>query len=351
MASPSQLTSRAPAMRLGVIGLGRWGTQLADTAVALGSSIEACYAPSEESRDAFAERFDCTRSRTVDEVLENPNVDGVVIASPNATHADIVCGAASAKKHILVEKPLALSLEDALRAVTAAEESGVVLQTGHSRRRVGAMRELKRLQEAGLIGDVLQAESTTSRPTSEIDWFKGWRHDPRQAPLGGMTAIGVHLVDNLHYLLGPSISVFARSTNRTDGRALDDATSLLVEYASGAMAYLGISLRVAASFKIELKGTRGSAWTVDPRTAGAGTSSEAWFQGLDDATGRRMPVEPIDPVVEQYLEFAHCCRNGKRPETDGRAGLAVVAVMEAALNSVHSGEIVPVRDVGQWAVG
>jgi len=335
-------------MRLGSIGLGRWGTQLASTAVQCESTIETCFSPSRESRDAFATNFDCTPSDSLEDLLSNPNVEGVLIASPNATHPDIACRAAEAGKHVFVEKPLALSVPAAQSAIAAANEAHVVLQTGHSRRRVAAMRRLKDMIDDDELGQILQVEATTTRATPSLEWFKGWRHDPEQAPLGGMTAIGVHMVDNLHYLLGPSVSVFARTKKLLPGHGLDDATVLVIEFRDGALAYLGVSLRVAPTFVLKLMGTSGSAWTNDPRTLKAGGSSQLWRQGVNEADGTEIPVNLVDPLEEQFREFVACARTGAEPETGGRTGLAVTAVMEAALESTRSGRAVPVADVGQW---
>jgi UDP-N-acetyl-2-amino-2-deoxyglucuronate dehydrogenase len=335
-------------MRLGSIGLGRWGSQLATTALAAGSTIESCFSPTLQSRETFAAAFDCSPAESLEQLLSNPRIEGVLIASPNASHADIACDAATASKHILVEKPLALSVEDAVRSVAAAREANVVLQTGHSRRRVDAVRKLKGLVDAEDLGLVLQAEATTTRHSPNLEWFNGWRHDPAQAPLGGMTAIGVHMLDNLHYLLGPSAKVFATSRKTLPGQGLDDATVLVIEFRTGAVAYLGVSVRVAPSFVLKLMGTEATAWTDDPRTMKAGASSRLWRQATAEDSAIQLSTFANDPLAEQFAEFVECCRTGAEPETGGKAGLAVVALMEAAIESNRTAVAVPVPDVGQW---
>jgi len=163
--------------------------------------------------------------------------------------------------------------------------------------------------------------------------------------LGGMTAIGVHMVDNLHYLLGPSASVFAVSRSRLEGQGLDDATVLVIEYESGAIAYLGTSLRVPATFSLKLMGSAAAAWTEDGRGQKAGASSRLFIQDLNDPAGTEIATEPVDPLKEQFDEFVRCCSSGDEPETGGAVGLAVVAVMEAAIGSVRARKAVSISDV------
>jgi len=81
--------------RLASIGLGRWGAMLVDAVNRSGAAeVVTCFARSEEGRKAFADKFDCRRSASYDEVLNDPEVEGVIIATPHLTHADMICEAA-----------------------------------------------------------------------------------------------------------------------------------------------------------------------------------------------------------------------------------------------------------------
>ena len=132
-------------VRLASVGLGWWGNVLADGAVARGAEIAACFARTPESREEFARKQGCEAAPSYEAVLDDPAIDGVILAIPHSTHADYVVTAAAAGKHVFVEKPFTLTVADAKRAIAAMEEAGKVLLVGHNRRRLPAIRRLKEL--------------------------------------------------------------------------------------------------------------------------------------------------------------------------------------------------------------
>jgi len=332
-------------MRVASVGLGRWGKQLAEAATKCGSTVAGCYSPTEASRQAFAEWFGCAPAENLDELLSRPDIDAVLIATPHSTHADIAVAAAAAGKHLLVEKPLAPTVDEARRVIAAARQAGVTLQVGHNRRRTSATRRIKQMLEAGELGDVLLAEGTTARPIANLPWFTGWRVDGAESPLGGMTAVGVHLVDNLHYLLGPVETVFARSNKVLAGGGLDDVTVLVLEFAGGTLGYIGTSLRIPPAFSMKIHGTAAVAWTEDTRAQKGGTGSKLFRQDVSETGGTELPLATVNPLVDQFEEFVRCCEQRTEPETGADEGLAVVAVMAAAIESVRSGRAVELSQV------
>jgi predicted dehydrogenase len=166
---------------------------------------------------------------------------------------------------------------------------------------------------------------------------KAWRWDPEQSPLGSMTSLGVHKIDTMHYLVGPIRSVFA-FTRAGRTRPIDEATVLAVEFDSGALGTLTTSFFTPVVNDTAVFGTGGAAYS----TAGG---AQMRLQGRDDAVAEDVVLEPIDPVVDQLAAFAAAIRGEAPVEVDGEAGLAVVAVMEAAVESVASGRAVEVAEV------
>jgi predicted dehydrogenase len=332
-------------VRVANVGLGRWGRQLAEAAIKTGSTVGGCYSPSEASRRSFAEWFGCAPAQNLPELLSRPDIDAVLIATPHSTHADIAVAAAEAGKHVLVEKPLALTVDEARRVIAAARQAKVTLQVGHNRRRTAATRRIKQMLDERELGDVLLAEGTTARPIANLPWFTGWREDGAESPLGGMTAVGVHLVDNLHYLLGPVETVFARSNKVLAVGGLDDVTVLVLEFACGALGYIGTSLQIPPAFSMKIHGTAAVAWTEDTRAQKGGTGSKLFLQNVSETGGTELPLTTVNPLVDQFEEFVRCCEQGIEPETGADEGLAVVAVMAAAIESVRSGRAVELSQV------
>ncbi|HEY3428363.1 MAG TPA: Gfo/Idh/MocA family oxidoreductase, partial [Acidimicrobiia bacterium] len=120
-------------VKVASIGLGWWGKELARGARAAGLEVASCYSRTEEARNAFATEVGCKPASRFEEVLADPTLDGLLVATPHKTHRLLVEAAARAGKHVFVEKPLALSLEDARACVQAGEAAGIVLQVGFQR--------------------------------------------------------------------------------------------------------------------------------------------------------------------------------------------------------------------------
>src|SRR5439155_4925028 len=208
-----------------------------------GLSIVACTSRSAENRAAFAKTYGCRDLPTLDAVLAEREVEGVLITTPHTAHAEHIVAAASAGKHVFVDKPFTLTVADARRATEACRKAGVVLAVGHQRRRQPASRALKRLLDEGALGRVSQIEGNFSADYGFASAItpEMWRADRAETPGGPMTNLGIHHVDTYHYLLGPIARVTALSRRVVLGIDIEDVTAILFEFASGALGYLGTS--------------------------------------------------------------------------------------------------------------
>src|SRR6266536_3934259 len=123
-------------VRVAAVGVGGWGQVLADaTARGTGLTVVACTSRSAEHRDAFAKKYRCRALPSLDAVLVDPEVEGVLITTPHSVHADHVVAAGKAGKHVFVDKPFTLTVADGRRATEACRAAGVVLAVGHQRRK------------------------------------------------------------------------------------------------------------------------------------------------------------------------------------------------------------------------
>ncbi|HEX5696890.1 MAG TPA: Gfo/Idh/MocA family oxidoreductase [Acidimicrobiia bacterium] len=314
-------------VRLASVGLGWWGSELAKAVSATGrAEIVTCFARSEEGRERFAAQHGCRTAGSLEELLADPEVEGVVIATSNQSHRPLVEQAAAAGKHIFVEKPFTNTVEDGVASVAAAREAGVLIQVGHQRRRTAAKRRIKAMLEAGELGDVETVVAHQSIPNGFKMPDEAWRWDPEQSPLGSMTSLGVHKIDTMHYLVGPIRNVFA-FTRPGRSHPIDEATILAMEFDNGALATLTTSFFTPVINEIAVFGTGGAAYS-------SGGGAHLKVQGRDDSGPAEVDLEPIDPVVDQMADFARAIRGEIPVEVDGEAGLAVIAVLEAAVLSV-----------------
>src|SRR5680860_420783 len=130
-------------VRIGSVGLGRWGRSLADAAGETGQlELVSCFARTPETRQQFAAAYGCRNAASLDELLSDDEVEGILIATSHDNHRAQIEAAAAAGKHVFVEKPFTLSVADGRAAVDAAQKAGIVLQAGHQRRRLPAMRAM-----------------------------------------------------------------------------------------------------------------------------------------------------------------------------------------------------------------
>jgi predicted dehydrogenase len=319
---------------IGVVGLGWFGGVLADAASAIeGVELVACYARSEATREAFAAAHGGQPAASLAELLEDPRIHGVVVATPHSTHADLVEAVAAAGKHVFVEKPLALNGADARRAIAATAAAGVTLQIGHNRRRQPANRRIKAMVEAGDLGTVMQLEGFHSSPGAHRPELPAWRTDPVECPAGGMTALGVHTVDTFHYLVGPAKRVVAFSKQLLGTTTLDEATSVTIEYASGPIGHIGTSYFVPPVVWMAVYGTDRNVWNEDD-------GARFLEQARADASRSERPVDTLDTIADEMREFVACVRGEAEPETGPDAGLEVAVVLEAIVQSVASGAAV-----------
>ncbi|HEX5936207.1 MAG TPA: Gfo/Idh/MocA family oxidoreductase [Actinomycetota bacterium] len=326
-------------VRLGVIGLGWFGGVLTESARTTGlAEVTACFARSEETRGAFAEQHGARAVRDVDEMFGDPDVEGVLIVTPHSTHADLAVRAAEAGKHVFVEKPLALTVADTKRVAEAADRAGVVVQVGHNRRRQPANRRIKSMIDGGELGTVLHLDGMHTAPGGFKPDLPPWRKDPDECPYGGMTALGVHTVDTFNYFVGPAKRLTAFST-RIDGVTdLDEATTVLIEYAAGPLGSINTTYFASPVVSLSVFGTESAVWNEED-------GSRLFTQPRSDPVRSEQAVETLDTITDEMAEFAKNVRDGGRPETGISEAIEVAAVLEAIGRSVEAGSTVDVSDL------
>lgn len=325
-------------IRLGLIGLGNWGHRLAATIGKLdGVDLASCFARSIDAREDFADNHGCRPARSVEDLFTG-DLDGVLVATPHSTHVGLIEAVARAGLNVMVEKPLALTVSDARRCVVAAEAAGVILQVAQYRRRLPATRAVKQLIDSGAIGTLHLVEGHFSRmwgPQTE----RPWRDDPTESPAGAMTALGVHMADNLLYWAGPAVRLSALSNRMGFHAGIDDITGALIEFESGAVGTLTTSLRTPKLVHCAAHGSE-----IVASSEMDGLKLKTLMGNDDEETDRR--YEPFDAVADNLAHFVECISTGSQPETDGEAGVAVVEILEAmTLSAASNGATVELADL------
>lgn len=301
-------------LRCASIGLGWWAGMHA-TAIQGKSSlvrIEACHNESGDpafdatAMQSFTERFGARAIARFDDVLADKTIDALIITTPHSRHVPQIIAAAGAGKHVLVEKPLALSVESGRSALEACRKAGVVLAVGHNRRFTSPLRAVKALVEGNALGTILHAEANFSYPGG-LGFKKGyWRADPAEAPGGAMTATLIHMIDGFMHLLGPIDRVIgARSKHRATPLEIEDTTSMLVEFAGGPTGYIGGTASRRPMCRASISMAR------PPPSMPASTRSKSSFR---EATGRASPW----PSRRRPIRCSWRSRPSRAPARAGR---------------------------------
>lgn len=324
-------------LRVASVGLGRWGETLATKAKEAGIEVVSCFARTPETRRAFSRKHGARPCESLDAVLSDPEVEAVLIATPHSTHADMVVEASGAGRHVFVDKPFTLTVAEGKRAIQAAEKAGVVLQVGHNRRRQPANRRLKQLVEEGALGVIHYAEANLSYPKG-LDPRTGWRGDPAESPAGGMTGLGVHMADNLNYLLGRPARVAAFSKQIIAVGTLDDVTTATLEYQDGPLAFLGTSMVIPDIARTAVWGTGGAARNEND-------GARFFTQEVGSTGWEEQEIETLDTVTDELVEFVDNVRSGSPPETGGPEALEATAVLEGIVESATTGRVVDLDEV------
>lgn len=250
-------------MKLGIVGLGQWGQKLVRAIQEDGNPksqlmhFAAGCTRSPNKHRAFALQEKLQLFDSYQDFLRSKSVDAVVIASPHSEHVDQICAAAEAGLHVFVEKPLALDVAGALKAMDAARAAGKKLAVGFNRRFLPAYSQLKEIVYNGHVGRVLHLEGNFSAPQGLHFAPEDWRARHSETPAGGMTLMGIHVLDAMIGLAGPISGVRARSRKQFLQIDVDDTTDAQIEFADGCTGYLSTVTATARNWRLQVFGTEG----------------------------------------------------------------------------------------------
>ena len=334
------------ALRIAIVGLGWWGGTLID-AVRDSASIRfvaaATRSRSQKDQD-LASKHGLRLLGSLEELLKDPEVDGIVLATPPNGHPEQIMQCARAGKHIFCEKPLSANKAAAEEAIAAVRRAGVTLALGYNRRFHPSWVDLKRRIDSGELGTILHAECTMSGPNALVMSADAWRAKPDEAPCGGLLPMGVHAIDGLIDLFGNIEGVYCQSLRRAAPGPNDDTTSMLFRLAAGPTAYLSTMMSTAGSFRFQVYGSKAMA-LLGGAVHVAGQSSEQRRSGLFGSyllqpikgDAQALEVPQFDVNRAELEAFATAVRGGAPFPISLEQMIHGVAATQAVLASARSG--------------
>lgn len=317
-------------VRFGLIGPGK----IADKHLAPAlKRVEGAKLWSVLSRDparaaAFAEAHgagsDEPAPATLEAMLADPELDAVVIATPDKLHAEQTVAAAAAGKHVFVEKPMATSVEDAERMVAACRTNDVRLGVAYHLRWHAGHRELVDAIRRSDIGRVHHVRAQWSWRAGDAS---NWRASEDVGRWWGLAGVGTHMLDLVRWILVPESGEVAdvRSViTREQFRGPHDETAVLaLRFERGATAQIVSSVLFDGPTRFEVYGQRG--WFICEDTLGP--------HGAGRIHTDRGPLDyaPVDPYDGEILDFVKAIRDGRPPAVDGIEGRRNVELMLQAV--------------------
>jgi predicted dehydrogenase len=313
---------------VGVVGLGYWGPNLARNFAALpGAELRWLCDAEPAARDRVAASFPGTRlTGSLDDLLADPALDAVVLATPVPTHAALSVRVLEAGKHCFVEKPLAQSVADAERAVDAAERAGRILMVGHLLQYHPGVIRLKALVESGDLGD--------------IRYIYGNRLNlgKLRADENALWSLGAHDVSVLLHLADEEPHELSARGEAYMNPPVEDVVFAFMRFPSGLTAHLHLSwLDPHKERRFTVVGERRMATFDDMAVEGKLTVYDKGFDEDARSYGEYItrsgdtwsPMVPnAEPLRLECEHFLDCVREGRPPLSDGASGLRVVRVLE-----------------------
>ncbi len=260
-------------------------------------------------------------------ILADRSIHAVVLATPHSQHAEQVILAANSGKHVFVEKPFTLDVRTARAAANACREAGMVLALGHNRRFLPAIAEMKRIVSSGALGEILHLEGNFSGNFG-LGYQPGiWRATRAESPAGGMTAMGIHIIDAFINLAGPIRSVRCESRRKVLAVDLDDTTSMLALFENGATGYVSTMIATGRIVRVQVFGTRGWLHLLDHHL----------LDSCDiDGNVHRTQFPKVDIERLELESFADAISGKASYPVSAEEAVHGVAVMEAAIRSAAS---------------
>jgi predicted dehydrogenase len=333
-------------IRVAVVGLGWWGKIITKTLEASEKiRVVAAVEPDEETGKAFCEQAEVRYLRDFDEALGQRDVDAVILTTPHRFHEEQIIKAASAKKHVFCEKPLALSLDAAARAVKACLAHGVRLGIGHERRFEPPMILLRNLFREGALGELLQIEGNFSHDKFLNLPPDNWRLSRTEAACGPMTATGIHLLDMSVSLGGGAREIYASNRSLATKFESGDSLASHITLANGAVATIVANLATPFYSRFTVFGSRG--W-IEIRDKSHVEAPTGWTVVRSSASGPPAVTDyPVaTPVLHNLEAFANAIRSRQEDyPVPLQEMLNTVSAFEAAYESTLNGKIVQARSV------
>lgn len=319
-----------------------------------GTKVVACYDAVPAAADRLAAEVGCKAYHDLKAMLADPGVEIVTIGTPSGAHMEPAVAAAEAGKHVIVEKPLEITLKRCDKIIEACKKSGVVLSTIFPSRFHDSSQELKRAVESGRFGRLSVGDSIVKWYRTQAYYDSGaWRGTWEFDGGGALMNQAIHSVDLLTWLMGPVVEVRAKTGLIAHERiAVEDIALATVEFANGALGVIEASTAIYPGYlkRIEIHGSEGSAVIEEEDIVKWDFAKK---KPRDEAILDKMANRKsggggaADPAAighhghtKQFKDVLQAIKKGTTPAIDGCEGRRSVEIILAVYKAAETGSAV-----------
>lgn len=335
---------------IGIIGCGAVARFHVESVLAADNAVLAGVADvRQESAVALAAEYGTRSYASVEQMLGDPSVDAVSICTPSGFHASCALAALEAGKHILVEKPLAVTVEDCDRIIACAKEKGLTAGVISQFRFNASVRHLREMVKEGRLGKIITGELLMKYYRSQAyydssSWRGTWALDG-----GSMMNQGIHGVDAMLYLLGPAESVSGYMDTMTHKMEAEDTAVCAVKFKSGAMIVIQstTSAYKGAPRHISIVGTQGSVVITEDTIEKCDVEGYEWEPVTEENGAKNLGHQnPMSISCEghkfQLRDFAEAILEGREPAVPLIESRRAVALIQGAYESARTKKAVKI---------
>ncbi|PYG31019.1 Gfo/Idh/MocA family protein [Pelagimonas varians] len=297
------MTTQSAPFNVVIAGFGWWGTHIAKRLVDNPDfRVRAIVEPFEGNHGKIAE-MSLTALNDLDAALQLPDMDAVILTTPNPLHEEQIIACAKAGKHVFCEKPLGLTADSARRSAAACVQAGVQLGIGHERRFEPALVALKQAIESQSLGTIMHAEAAFSHDKLIGVPIGDWRTTKAVSPAAGMTAMGIHLTDLFISFFGRVETVQAMTANRSLGWETGDVVTAQLGFESGVTATLSAVLHTPHFIRMHVFGTAEWVEVINETHPDTPGGNVRYIQGRTDTGVATTNYEWEDAVTHNLQAF------------------------------------------------
>ncbi len=344
------------ALGFGIIGCGMISSFHARAiAEVRGAKLVGGFDAEPAAADKLAAKFGCKAYRRLKDMLADPEIEVVTIGTPSGAHLQPAVAAARAGKHVIVEKPLEITLSRCDKIIGECDKAGVVLSTVFPSRFHDASQKLKRAVDQGRFGRLTLGDAIVKWYRTQAYYDSGaWRGTWRLDGGGALMNQAIHCVDLLVWLMGPVAEVRAQTALLAHQRiAVEDTAVAAIRFVSGALGVIEASTAVYPGYlkRIEIHGSAGSAvleeedlvkWDFAKKTKADDAILHKMANRKSSGGGAADPAAiGHQGHVRQFQDVVNAINKGTKPLIDGPEGRRAVEIILAIYKSAETGRAVP----------